>query len=300
MKDFELSVTICSWNTQADLRACLQSLNAERDSLPMEVIVVDNASHDGSPDMVESEFPWVRLLRQTKNLGFTGGHNVALRACKGRHRMLLNSDTVVHAGALAKLVETLNANPDIGIVGPKLLYPDGSLQLSCRTFPNPVAALFRNTFIGRLFPKNRWVRAYLMQDWDHRSERDVDWVSGAALLMSEAAADELGTLDEDYFMFCEDVDLCLRCWNSGRRVRYIPDAVITHAIGRSTSQATNAMIVRFHKSMYLFFKKHQVRDLPLLIRPLALGFAATALTARGSLFILKNKWDALRWRLRGH
>lgn len=298
MPDFDLSITICSWNTQDDLRACLASLEAARDEADFEVIVVDNNSEDGSPDMVEREFPGVRLLRQSRNLGFTGGHNLALQEKKGRHAALLNSDTVVHKGALAVLSHHLQAKPEWGIIAPKLLNPDGSLQYSCRTFPNPVAAAFRNTLLGRLFPQNKATSDYLMKDWDHASIREVDWVSGAALFIRGETLDKIGGLDPSFFMYCEDVDLCKRAWNAGWKVVYIPDAVITHAIGRSTDKAPNRMIGRFHRSMFRYFLKHNVAESPVLARPFMVAFAAAALSARAGAFILNNQLIKLRHRLR--
>ena len=294
MPDFDLSITICSWNTIDDLRACLASLRAAKDEANFEVVVIDNASKDGSADMAETEFPEFRTLRQTKNLGFTGGHNLAIRERHGRDVALLNSDTVVRPGAIRAVSQYMKDHPEAGIVGPKLLNPDGSLQFSCRKFPNPVAAAFRNTFLGRLFPKNRFTREYLMEDWDHSKPREVDWLSGAAMFVRKEVIDQVGVLDDNLFMFCEDVDLCKRAWQHGFKVVYVPDGTITHAIGHSTSQVANKMIVRFHRSMFRYYCKHNLKESPLVFRPFLWLFALFALTARASLFLLKNGFDALR------
>ena len=294
MPDLDLSITICSWNTIDDLRACLQSLRAAKDEAKFEVIVVDNNSEDGSPDMAESEFPEFTLLRQSKNLGFTGGHNLALTHAIGEHKALLNSDTVVHTGAIKTVVDFMKSNPESGIVGPKLLNPDGSLQYSCRRFPNPVAAAFRNTFLGRIFPNNRYTRDYLMQDWTHDGPREVDWVSGAALFIRGNVLAQIGPLDDNLFMFCEDVDWAKRTWKAGYKVTYLPAAEITHAIGRSTDKAPNRMIARFHRSMFRYYLKHNVPEANPLARPFMIAFAATALTIRASLFLTKNKIDMIR------
>lgn len=296
MPDFDLSITICSWNTQTDLRACLQSLRECRDEAHFEVVVVDNASHDGSPDMVAAEFPEFRLLRQSVNLGFTGGHNLALRERRGHHAALLNSDTVVHPGAIRALMAYWEQHPEAGILGPKLLNPDGSLQYSCRRFPNPVAAAFRNTVLGRLFPHHGSVRDYLMQDWDHNDIRTVDWVSGAALFIRAEVIEKIGVLDDTFFMYCEDVDLCKRTWDAGYEVVYLPESVITHAIGTSSSQVADKMIVRFHRSMFRYYGKH-IASRNVLVRPVSLAFAGTMLALRASLFLGENRIDALRRRL---
>jgi len=297
MADFNLSITICSWNTIDDTRACLQSLREAKDEANFEVIVVDNNSEDGSPDMVAAEFPEFTLLAQSKNLGFTGGHNLAVQHATGTHKALLNSDTIVHPGAIKAIAEFMDANPDAGIVGPKLLNPDGSLQYSCRKFPNPVAAAFRNTILGRLFPNNKYTRDYLMQDWTHDGSREVDWVSGAALFIRGDCMDKIGLLDNTLFMFCEDVDWCKRAWQAGYKVKYFPQAVITHAIGRSTDKAPNRMIARFHRSMFRYYKKHNVKESPVIARPFLLALAATALTARAAAFLAKNQVDKIRRRL---
>jgi GT2 family glycosyltransferase len=297
MKDFDLSITICSWNTVDDLRACLGSLTEIRDEANFEVIVIDNNSEDGSPTMVAEEFKWVRLEAMSTNLGFVGGQNHGADIRKGRHVLPLNSDTVVHPGAIKGLVDYLESNPEVGIVAPKLLNPDGSLQFSCRRFPNPLAALFRNTLLGRLFPNNRFTKEYLMQDFAHDGPKEVDWVSGAALLVRDTLVDEIGLFDPEFVMFCEDVDLCFQTWKLGKKVIYLPDYQITHAIGRSTDKAPNRMIGRFHRSMFLFYQKNIVPSMNPIARPFALAMAASALATRASLFVVRNKIDIVKRRL---
>ena len=291
MPDFDLSITICSWNTREFLRACLESISALREETNLEVIVVDNASEDGSVQMVQADFQWVRLEAMKENLGFGRGHNHAFATAHGRYLMPLNSDTEVHPGALRAIVEFMDKNSDVGVLGPKLLNPDGSLQFSCRRFPNPVAALFRNTFLGRLFPKNKFTRDYLMQDWQHNEQRDVDWVSGAGFCMRRELYERIGGFDEQFFMYLEDVDLCYRTHEAGFRVVYFPEAVITHAIGKSTDIVANKMIRQFHHSMWLFYRKSYLPKMSLLIRPFAAIAARTTLYLRQSTFILKNKLD---------
>ncbi len=297
MPDLELSVTICSWNTVEDLRICLQSLQDRREEATFEVLVVDNNSEDGSPDMVEAEFPWVRLFRMAKNFGFTGGHNYALARREADHGFPLNSDTIVHPGALRSVLDYAKEHPEAGIIGPKLLNPDDSLQFSCRRFPNPIAALFRNTPIGKLFPNNKFTRDYLMQDWPHDQIREVDWVSGAAFLVRKEVIDKIGLFDDAYFMFCEDVDWCFRTWEAGFKVVYYPPSVITHAIGRSTDKAPNRMIGGFHKSMFRFYRKNMIPKMAAPLRPFAYVGAATALTLRAGMFITKNKIDNMKRKM---
>ncbi|GBC93005.1 N-acetylglucosaminyl-diphospho-decaprenol L-rhamnosyltransferase [bacterium HR15] len=287
-----LTIQIVNWNAREHLRAALRSIYAHAPRFPFEVLVLDNASQDGSVQMVEKEFPQVRLLVSERNLGFAKGHNELARHAQGRYLLILNPDTLMLEDALDNLIRFAEAHPEAGIIGPKLLNPDGSLQYSCRRFPNPIAAIFRNTPLGRLFPHNRYTRDYLMLDWDHRSVREVDWVSGAAMLVSRAVYEQLGGFDEQFFIYVEDVDLCYRAWQAGWKVLYYPEAVILHAIGRSTDLVANKMIITFHQSMYKFYKKHYARKTPFYLRPLIpLGLAM-----RASLFILKNYKDAcVRW-----
>jgi GT2 family glycosyltransferase len=296
MPDFDLSITICSWNTVDDLRACLASLRAAQDEGPFEVVVVDNASEDHSAEMVRDEFPEFVLIHSHVNLGFTGGHNLAIEKSRGRHKALLNSDTVVHPGAIRSILRYMADHPEAGIVGPKLLNPDGSLQMSCRRFPNPVAAAFRNTWLGRIFPNNRYTREYLMADFAHDEAREVDWVSGAAMFIRGELIERIGALDDEYFMYCEDVDLCKRAWKNGWKVVYVPEAVITHAIGRSSDKAPNRMIAQFHKSMLRYYTKNVLPEHFVLWRPFYWLFAAAALGTRATLFYIKNKVDVLKRR----
>ncbi len=290
--DIVLTIQIVNWNAREHLRQALRSLFEHAPTFPFEVLVLDNASQDGSVQMVEKEFPQVRLMVSERNLGFAKGHNELARYARGRYLLILNPDTLIMRNTLTKLVRFAEEHPEAGIIGAKLLNPDGSLQYSCRRFPNPIAAIFRNTPLGRLFPHNRYTRDYLMLDWDHNSVREVDWVSGAAMLVRREVYEQLGGFDERFFIYVEDVDLCYRAWQVGWKVLYYPDATIIHAIGRSTDLVANKMIVTFHQSMYKFYKKHYAHKTPFYLRPLI----PIGLALRASLFILKNYKDAfLRW-----
>jgi GT2 family glycosyltransferase len=275
----DLSVVILNWNTRRDLEKCLRSLECPQPGIAFEIVVVDNASDDRSREMVRDLFPQARLIVNPRNLGFGAGNNVAIPQTTGRYVLFLNSDTLVQEGALAAMVHHADANPDIGILGPKLLNADGSLQYSCRRYPNLGTGFFRNTPLGRLFPHNRFASDYLMQDWDHATPRDVDWVSGAALMIRRTLLDRIGGFDDAFFMYCEDVDLCWRAnhtpcspsslGGSGHwRVTYFPDAVIYHVIGRSSDKVPTRMTYEFHRSQYLFYRKHYAASTPLPLRPI--------------------------------
>ncbi|MCC6729999.1 MAG: glycosyltransferase family 2 protein [Chthonomonadales bacterium] len=293
--DVDLTIIIINWNTRDELRDSLASIRARPHRHTVEVVVSDNASSDGSRAMLAEEFADVRLIVSPSNAGFGAGNNRAIPAARGRFVMFLNSDTIVTPGALDSLVEFADAHPDIGIVGPRLLNRDGSLQYSCRHFPNLGTGFFRNTPLGRLFPRNRFNQDYLLTDWDHATERDVDWVSGAALMIRREALDRLGGFDEGFFMYCEDVDLCYRAHEAGWRVVYQPNAVIYHIIGRSTDKVPTRMTYHFHKSMYRFYQKHYRERTPILVRPLIVP----GLVARATGQIVRYRWRHLRRRLRG-
>jgi GT2 family glycosyltransferase len=291
----DLSVIILNWNTHDELSNSLRAIFAQPHRRAIEIIVADNASNDGSAQMVVGEFPQTRLLQHPRNLGFGGGNNAAVPATSGRYVLFLNSDTIVTDGALDALVDFADATPDAGIIGPKLLNQDGSLQYSCRHFPNLGTGFFRNTPLGRLFPGNHFNRDYLMRDFDHNTVRDVDWVSGAAMLIRREALKATGGFDEAFYMYCDDVDLCYRVHKAGWRVVYYPDSVIYHLIGRSSDRVPTRMTYHFHKSMYRFYRKHYARDTPLLVRPLILP----GIVARAMGQIVRYRWRHLRQALKG-
>ncbi|GAB4468057.1 MAG: glycosyltransferase family 2 protein [Armatimonadaceae bacterium] len=238
---------------------CLHSLRtATKDPATIETVVVDNASSDGSPDMVEAEFPEVTLIRLPTNTGFSGGNNVSFEGMTADYALLLNSDAFCAPGSLDTLIQFADATPDAGIIGPKVVNPDGSLQYSCRRFPTFAAGVFRNVYLGRLFPGNKPAADYLMQDFDHASVREVDWVSGCALLIRRECLAEIGPLDDKtFFMYCEDMDWCLRAHQADWKVLYFPNTVITHAIGKSSDNAADRMILEHSRSMWKFYKKHR-------------------------------------------
>lgn len=282
----DIAVIVVNWNACEDLRVCLRSLTAEpRPRVSYSVWVVDNASSDDSPNMVASEFPDVRLIANNTNLGFSQANNQAIAQSESRYVLLLNSDAWIHPGALETLVAWADAHPQAGIVGPKVLNPDGSLQMSCRRFPTLGAGFFRNTYLGRWFPKNKYASDYLMADFDHAAERPVDWVSGCAMLLRREMLAQIGTLDERFYMYCEDVDLCRRAHDAGWEVVYVPDAVVTHAIGRSSDKNAERMIWEFHRSWFEYDKKHHPGAGPLRRAAVWAG-----LWLRAEVRVAKRRW----------
>ena len=253
----DLSVVVVSYNSREYLRRCLRSLLDHTHGIRYEVIVVDNASQDGSAEMVASEFPQVSLIARPTNAGFAAAANQGIRIAAGEAVLLLNPDTIVNDNAFAPMLRYLRRNPDIAVLGPRLIDDDGSLQLSCRRFPSYGQVLFsRYSVLTRLFPHNPLTARYLMTDWDHGATTDVDWLSGACAMFPRRTLDELGLLDEGYFMYNEDVDLCQRAHRAGYRVVYFPEASVVHHIGRSSSTLPARSVVERHRSMWHYYKKH--------------------------------------------
>lgn len=243
------------------LRNCLNSLAEGCEGLKWEAIIVDNGSTDGSQRMVLAEFPEMQLLDMKANLGFTRGNNVGIRRARGRYIVLLNNDTVALPGCFAKALAVLDQEKTIGVAGLKLLNEDGSRQLSCRRFPSFQQALFnRYSLLTRLFPQNPYSRNYLMPDVDD-SIRDVDWVSGACMVIRRRVVQQLGGLDERFFMYSEDVDYCLQAWQRGWRVTYVPVGEVYHLIGQTSGKFPFMPLMQRHLSMYKFYKKHYSREL---------------------------------------
>jgi len=256
----DLSICVVSWNVEHDLANCIESLREGAAGIDSETLLVDNASSDGTAQMVRDRFPAVHLIANSENLGFAAANVQAMQMARGRYVLLLNPDTLVPPHALGELIQFADAHPHAGIIGPKLVYGDGSLQHSCRSFPTIAAALFRNTFLGRIFPKADASATYLMQDWAHDTVAEVDWVSGACMLVRREAFEQLGQLDTGFWWGAEDVDYCWRAHKAGWKVLYTPTPVITHLVGRSTDQAVLATVVRHHRGMYRLYSKHVARN----------------------------------------
>jgi len=253
----DLSVVLVYYKTPGPLLQCLASLAPELMGSSAEVVVVDNDSRDGVTALLADRFPAVRVRVNPDNQGYAGGVNRGLLETRGEFVLIMNPDCEVRPGAVAALVRYLSTHPRTAIAGPKILNPDGSLEYSARSFPDHLTFLFnRYSLLHRLFPNNRHSQRYLLSDWDHACERDVDWLSGACLLVRRAAVDRVGPMDEAYFMFNEDVDWCRRMNLAGFSVTYVPDAVVVHHIGASRKRVASRVIVGRHLGMIHYFHKH--------------------------------------------
>lgn len=262
----DLSIVLVYYRARDHLRACLPSLPDACEGLTYEVIVVDNASGDGMAAEIRQTAPDVRLLENSENVGFARGVNRGLGVARGRAIALLNPDTRVERGAFASLVRHLDTHPGSGAAGPKILDPDGSVQLSCRRFPTHWTGLFnRYSLLTRLLPNNPWSRSYLMLDFDHATTRAVDWISGACLVTRRDVVLRIGPMDESFFLFNEDVDWCRRMHDAGYEVVYLPEARCTHAIGASKGAIPLALIWRRHMGMRHYFRKHHRAPWPVML-----------------------------------
>ena len=266
----DLSIVIVSWNVKDLLRQCLRSVISSQNSvvrqsrdlttdywlLTTEIIVVDNGSTDGSAAMVREEFPQVRLMANEANVGFTKANNQALAQCRGRTLLLLNPDTEVRPGALEAMVAYMDEHPEVGALGPQLLNPDGSVQSSRRRFPTLTTAFLESTVLQLWFPDNAVLRRYYVLDRPDDEVQEVDWVVGAAILIRREAWDQVGPLDEGFFMYSEELDWCRRARERGWRVVYLPAAQVVHYGAQSSEQVKPLQHIHFQRSKVRYFRKH--------------------------------------------
>jgi hypothetical protein len=247
-----MAIVVVNHNTREHLAACLASVMPER---PDQVIVVDNASTDGSPESVRRAYPEVEVI-EAGNGGFGAGANIGISHARHPYVLLLNSDTRLRPGALDALTRYLDERPDVGLAGPQLLNPDGSLQPSVYPNPGPLADLIRWTSVARIASAIPKLRARYLVDNPHSSQIDVGWLAGAALAIRKAAFDEIGGFDASFFMYSEEVDLAYRMQKAGWRVRFAPVAEVSHVGGASTAAYRAEMMTRLYNSMTHFYRKH--------------------------------------------
>jgi N-acetylglucosaminyl-diphospho-decaprenol L-rhamnosyltransferase len=264
----DLSIVIVSWNVEALLRRCLRSIVG--DSRPQaaadltmpgtswsyEVWVVDNASTDGSVGMVRREFPFVRLITNSENLGFAAANNQAIAESKGDYLLLLNCDTELVGNAMGTMLGYMEEHSDVGMLGPMLRYPDGTLQSSRRRFPTMATAYLESTVLQQWFPQSHILRRYYLADVPDDTTQEVDWVVGACMMTRRQIVEQVGVLDDGFFMYSEELDWCYRIKQSGWSVVYLPAAEVVHHEGRSSEQVVPARHIHFQSSKVRFFRKH--------------------------------------------
>ncbi|MEO8423456.1 MAG: glycosyltransferase family 2 protein [Actinomycetota bacterium] len=280
----ELAVVIVNYNTGDYLERCLASLQAHRGDIATDVLVIDNASVDGSHTEAMAAHPWARLIENAENVYLSPAWNQGIRETLAPYVLLLNPDTEWWAGTLADYVAVARAHPRVGIVGPMIRNLDGTVYPSGRPLPSVVDAMGHG-FLGPFLPGNRFSRRYHMEGWDRTTEREVDWVSGACMLLPRKVFDEVGMLDESFLLFGEELDLATRLRDAGWSVLFTPSVEILHALGVSTGRSRR-MTVMHSASIYRYYRKHRAAGW----RRLTLPLAWTALRARAEIAWLKGRF----------
>ena len=307
----DLSIIIVSWNVRELLQRCLASLTRGSTAtdeglftLPgghtFDVWVVDNASIDGSADVVRAGFPGARLLVNDRNPGFAAANNRAIARSAGRYVLLLNPDTEVVDEALTALLRYMDAHPEVGVAGPQLRFPDGRLQSSRRRFPTPLTGFLESTLLQQWFPRNRWLGRYYMQDKADDATTEVDWLMGAALMVRRAAIEQAGLLDEGYFMYSEEMEWCRRIKAHGWRAVYLPAATIIHHEGRSSEQVVAARHIYFQTSKLRYYAQVHGPLWTLALRAFLIATYAYQWLVEGAKWLLGHKRPLRAERLRAY
>ncbi|MBC7224061.1 MAG: glycosyltransferase family 2 protein, partial [Anaerolineae bacterium] len=289
----DFSVIVVNWNTRDLLRECLASVVAQVGEVALELLVVDNASTDGSAQMVPQEFPQARLWENAENRGFAAANNQAIAQARGRYLFLLNSDAALRPGALRALAGFLDAHPEAAVAGPLVLNPDGTVQASCFRFPTAWDVFCEMSFLTALFPRSPFFNRRGMGGFDRRTVREVDWVLGAAMAVRREWAERVGGLDEGYFMYVEEMDWCRRIREAGGRVFFFPRAEVVHHGGVSRARAKAAILPRAFASRFRYYERFHGRGYARLVRALTLAGLLPRMAVAGLLGYLGRDPD---WR----
>ncbi|HEX2150227.1 MAG TPA: glycosyltransferase family 2 protein [Actinomycetota bacterium] len=279
-----LAVVIINFDSGDHLRNCIANLPAAMKGVNGKLIVVDNASSDGSLDGIGQQYPEVTVIRNSVNKGYGRACNQGFAATGAPLVCFLNPDIVPHAGSLAQMVEAIAARPGVGVLGPRLNNPDGSRYPSCRVVPSLGVAIGHAT-LGLLTSNNRFTRAYQLSDLNHDEEREVDWVSGAAMLTRREAFQQVNGFDEGFFMYVEDVDLCARLREAGWKALYYPQAQMLHHVAGSSRRTPYRMIRHHHFSLMRYAYRRTKGPARVLLPLIAAGLAVRMVLVWVDLFI---------------
>lgn len=305
----DISIIIVSWNAKQYLVDCLKSIAQNQNGFLQEIIVVDNASTDGSAEILEKEYPDVKLIRNHENLGFAKANNIGIKASDGKYLALVNSDIIVLGDCIGKMIQFMERNPSVGMAGPRILNPDGSLQVSCRHFPsvwNNVCQVFGLNYV---FPKSAFFSEPKMKYWPHDVERKVDVLSGCFWMIRREALGQVGLLDENFFFYGEDIDWCRRFNNAGWDIMFYPNAEAIHFGGASSSNAPIRFYLELQKADLQYWKKHHGRigkityAMIILMRHLLrllfdlFKYIVFSGTRQSTLFKMKRSVACIRWVL---
>jgi len=279
----KLTTILCNYNTRDALARALESLLATQGDLAAEIIVVDNASRDGSADMVRQRFPAVNVIESGANRWFSGGNNLGLRAAQGEYALILNPDTILPPGALARLVAYLDEHPAVGAVTPRMTFADGTLQRTCSRFPAYGDALLSYTFLGVLFPRwrERRRRAMWYEGWERDSTRAIEVAPGSCLMARRAILAQIGYFDERLKLFFTDDDLCRRIVGTGAAIHFVAEATIVHDEHASLRQVPRLTQHVYWADLLTYTRKHHGRAAAWLLAALLLPTRATMAAGRG-------------------
>ena len=253
----DVSIIIVAWNVRELLHNCLKSVYEQTNGISFEVIYVDNASQDGSVQMVAEEFPEVRIIRNDENKGFIKANNQGIEIAKGRYVLLLNSDTLVLNNAIAKTVKFADQHPQAAVVGCRILNPDGTLQRNCFMSHSVLNFFLSATYLYKMFPENKFFGREEMTWWDFSNAAEVEVVNGCFSLVRKKAIDQVGLMDETYFVYGDDVDWCYRFRKNGWKVMFSPEGQIAHIRGQTTKQMLRKFKLQLYGSNLIFMKKHK-------------------------------------------
>jgi len=275
----DLSISIVAFNSLKYLRDCIDSIYSFPPDWPYDIIVVDNASTDGTNRFIAKNHPGIILISNKENSGFAAANNQAISITGSKYILLINSDCEVYRDSINKLLDYMDKNPGVAIAGPKIINSDGSLQYSCRRFPSFFGAA-AHTILTHIYPDNPFSKKYKLVDVSRKEPFSVDWVSGSCMMIRRSALEDTGLLDENYFMYVEDIDICYRMWQNGWEVHYMPHSEVLHHIGGSSrkhvskngEKSTSRMAAirascRMQRSVFYFFWKNHRRSFRVLLIP---------------------------------
>ncbi len=293
------------------LRQCLRSVGHgqgldkspapnDRSLFSAEIIIVDNASTDGTVEMLRAEFPNVCVIANSQNAGFTRANNQALAIAQGRYVFLLNPDTELRPGAVPALIEHMETHPQVGMIGPRLFYGDGAPQSSRRRFPTLATAFCESTRLQQWFPRNPILARYYMLDTSDEATQAVDWINGSAMFLRRQVYDQVGGMDEAFFMYSEELDWCYRIRQAGWEIMYLPSAQVTHYEGKSSEQAAAARDIYFHSSKVRFFRKYRGAVVAQVLRVFLLSMFAFQIAEESAKWALGHKRGLRAERIRAH
>jgi GT2 family glycosyltransferase len=293
-----ISVVVVSWNCKEYLRDCLASIREAGGKRVCELIVVDNASSDGSADMVEAEFPEAVLIRASTNLGFARANNIAMRRGRGSLFALVNSDAIVHSGCLDVLANFLESNPGVGLVGPRIIGRDGRLQRTCRRLPTLWNTTCRALALDRILGWHGLFSGYEVSAAQHECLRQAEVLSGCFLLARRAAVEQVGYLDESFFFYGEDIDWCKRFADQGWKIVFVPWATATHFGGGSTSKAPLRYSIEILRATLEYWRKHHGAAGQMMCRALLVMHHAVRLLPRTARrYVDFGRWSVDEWKL---